>query len=79
MSSTAPGPRPREVTIGGWAIPIASAVLVVAVFDRMTTLRSVATRDALTTFLADGWAKGFGITVDDALTLIRASLFVAGT
>jgi hypothetical protein len=79
MSSTAPGPRPREVTIGGWAIPVASAVLVVAVFDRMAGLQSVATRDALTKALTSGWAKGFGITVDDAITLIRAALFVSGT
>jgi len=79
MSSTVPGPRPREVTIGGWAIPVASAILVVAVFDRMAGLQSVATRDALTKALTSGWAKGFGITVDDAITLIRAALFVSGT
>jgi hypothetical protein len=79
MSSTAPGPRPREVTIGGWAIPVASAILVVVVFDRMAGLHSVATRDALTTALASGWAKGVGITVDDAITLVRAALFVSGT
>jgi len=79
MSSTAPGPRPREVTIGGWAIPVASAVLVVAVFDRMAGLRSVATRDALTKALTSGWAEGLGISVDDAITLIRAALFVSGT
>ena len=79
MSSTAPGPRPREVTVGGWAVPIASAILVVAVFDRMAGLQSVATRDALTTALTAGWAKDLGITVDDAISMIRVVLFVSGT
>src|SRR3954452_23458586 len=79
MSSTAPGPRPREVTIGGWTVAAASAVLVVAGFDRMARLHSVDTRDALTSALTSGWGKGLGVSVDDALALIRASLFVAGT
>ena len=79
MSSTAPGPRPREVTIGGWAIPVASAILVVVAFDRMATLRSVATRDAVTSAISDGWARGLGLTVEDVLGLMRAALFVSGT
>jgi hypothetical protein len=78
MSSNAPGPRPRQVTISGWVIAAASAMLVVTVFDTMAGLQSVDTRDALTEALTTGSAKDLGISVDDALTLVRVALFVAG-
>ena len=79
MSSDAPGPRPRQVTLGGWGVAVASAMLVVAVFDRMTALQSVDTRESLTKALTTGAAEGLGITVDDALSIMRVALYVAGT
>jgi hypothetical protein len=79
MSSSAPGPRPRQVTVGGWVVAIASAMLVVSVFDSMARLRSVDTRDELTRVLTTGSAKDLGISVADALDVVRAALFVAGT
>jgi hypothetical protein len=78
MSSNAPGPRPRQVTIGGWVIAVASAMLVVSVFDSMAGLHSVDTRDALTKALTTGSAKSLGISVGDALGIVRVALFVAG-
>lgn len=78
MSNDAPGPRPRQVTVGGWVVAVASALLVVTVFDTMTHLHSVDTRDALTKALTTGSGKDLGISVADALTVIRAALFVAG-
>jgi hypothetical protein len=78
MSSNAPGPRPRQVTIGGWVIAVASAVLVVTVFDTMANLHSVDTRDKLTTALTTGSLKDLGLSVDDALSLMRVALLVAG-
>lgn len=78
MSSSAPGPRPRQVTVGGWVVAIASVVLVVTVFDTMANLHSVDTRDKLTKALTTGSLKDLGISVADAITVIRAGLFVAG-
>jgi len=78
MSSSDPGPRPRQVTVGGWLIAVASLMLVASVFDTMANLRSVDTRDALAKALSTGWAEGLGMNLDDALTVVRAGLFVAG-
>jgi hypothetical protein len=78
MSSDAPGPRPRQVTIGGWVVAVASAVLVVTVFDTMATLHTVDTRDRLTDALTTGALKGLGLSVDRALSVVRGALFVAG-
>jgi hypothetical protein len=78
MSHDAPGPRPRQVTFAGWLIAVSSAVLVVTVFDTMANLHSVDTRDRLTSALTTGSLKDVGISVSDALSLIRAALFVAG-
>jgi hypothetical protein len=77
MSSNAPGPRPRQVTIGGWVVAVASAMLVASVFDSMAGLQSVDTRDALTKALTTGAASGLGISVDDALGVVRVALYVA--
>jgi hypothetical protein len=77
MSSNAPGPRPRQVTLAGWVIAVASAMLVATVFDAMARLRSVDTRDALTEALTTGVAKDLGLSVDDALGIVRVGLFVA--
>src|SRR3954454_18311910 len=78
MSSDTSGPRPREVTIAGWTVAVASAMLVVTVFDTMAKLHSVDTRDSLTRALGAGAAKDFGVTLTDALGVMRAALFVAG-
>jgi hypothetical protein len=78
MSSNGPGPRPPQVTIGGWVIAVASAMLLARVYDGMTGLRSVDTRDALTSALATGVANGLDLTVADALSVMRVGLYVAG-
>jgi hypothetical protein len=78
MSSNGPGPRPPQVTIGGWVIAVASAMLVARVYDGMSGLRSVDTRDSLTEALRTGVAKGLDLTVDDALSVLRVGLYVAG-
>jgi hypothetical protein len=77
MSSSAPGPRPRQVTIGGWLSAVASTVLVVSVFDAMAQLHSLDTRDRLSKALT-GWPRDLGISIDDAIGLTRGALFVTG-
>jgi hypothetical protein len=78
MSSNGPGPRPPQVTIGGWVVAVASAMLVARVFDGMAGLRSVDTRDALTQALSTGIAKGLDLSVADAVSVLRVGLYVAG-
>lgn len=75
--STEPGPRPRQVTIGGWLAAVSSAVLVVSVFDAMARLHSLDTRDRLTKALA-GWPTDLGISLGDAIDVTRGALFVTG-
>jgi hypothetical protein len=76
--STAPGPRPREVSIAGWVVAVTSAVLVVTVFDTMADLRSVDTREALGKALTTGFWRDLGVDLDDAIATMRAALFIAG-
>lgn len=59
-------------------VAVASALLVVTVFDAMTHLHSVDTRDALRDALTSGSAKGLGLSVDEAISVIRWALMVAG-
>jgi hypothetical protein len=78
MSHDDAGPRPSQVTIAGWVVAVASAMLVVLVFDTMGNLHSVDMRDKLTKLVASGSAKDLGISVENAITILRWGLFVAG-
>jgi hypothetical protein len=78
MSSNPPGPRPQQVTIGGWVIAVASAMLVARVYDGMAGLESVDTRDQLTQALTTGAWKGLDLSVADAVSVMRVGLYVAG-
>jgi hypothetical protein len=77
MSTEAAGPRPRQVTIGGWLAAVSSAVLVVSVFDAMAGLHSLDTRERLTKALA-GWPADAGISLGDAIDVTRGALFLTG-
>lgn len=78
MSPTEPNGRPSQVTLAGWGIAVAAVLLVVAVFDTMGNLQSVDMREELTRVLTTGSGKGLGVTVDQAITVMRWSLFVSG-
>jgi hypothetical protein len=78
MSQQDAGARPSQVTIAGWVIAVASVMLVVSVFDTMGNLNSVDTRDQVTRALTTGSARDLGLSVDDALEVMRWSLFVSG-
>lgn len=76
MSQTDPGPRPIEITIGGFVASGASALLVVAIFDAMGNLRSVDMRASITKAIAN---SGFtSLSVDQATSIIHGLLLVAG-
>lgn len=78
MSPPEANARPSQVTLAGWGIAGAAVMLVVAVFDTMGNLQSLDMRDELTRMLTTGSGKGLGLSVDQAIELMRWSLFVSG-
>lgn len=76
MSSPDPSARPTQVTVAGWSVAIASAILLVSAFDSLESLHSVATRDQLTQAVESGNLKGLGISVAEALDVKRWALYV---
>jgi len=70
--------RPRQVTFAGWGVAIASVMLVLAVFDTIGQLESVDMRERLAAAVSTGSLKDFGLTVSEALDIIRWCLYVSG-
>jgi MFS family permease len=71
-------PRPSQVTLACWFVIVASVFLVVSVFDTMGTLHSVDMRERLTTALSGPTTKNLGVSVTQALAIMRVGLLVAG-
>lgn len=73
-------PRPRQVVMAGWVGGVASVMMLATVFTRMTSLRSVDTREAIDAFLGrvSGRVVGVPLDVDQVLLLARIGLFVTG-
>ena len=78
MTSPDASARPSQVTIAGWAVAVASFLLVVGAFDSTGALNSLATRDRVTETLSQGSFDGLGISVDDALAIMRWAMLVTG-
>lgn len=76
MSSSEPPARPTQVTVAGWSVAIASAFLLVSVFDALGSLHSVATRDQIAQAIDSGNLKGLGISVAEVLDVKRWALYV---
>lgn len=71
-------PRPRQVTLAGWLIMAGSVLVVVSVFERLTTLNSLETREAIDRFLAEPPGRGSGLDTETVLSAVRALAMVAG-
>lgn len=70
--------RPSQVTIAGWSVMGASAVVLLAVFQTMGTLNTLDMRDRVATLIgADSSPSTLGIDVDRALEVLRWGLFAA--
>lgn len=78
MNQPDPSVRPSQVTLAGWAIAVASVLLVLAVFSTMGQLESVDMRERLSRAISSGWVKGLGISLGDATEIVRWSLYVSG-
>jgi hypothetical protein len=78
MQPPDPSARPSQVTVAGWAVAIASALLVLAVFDALGHLETVDMRERLSKAIGSGLAKDSGFTVADATEVLRWCLYVSG-
>lgn len=71
-------PRPRQTTFAGGMIVLGSVFLLLSVWESMTGLRGIESRDAVEAFLADPPGNGMGLSVEGALQLLRVVATVAG-
>lgn len=66
------------MTVAGWSIVVAGAMLVPSIFDATSRLRSVETRTALEESLSTGSGRTLGLGLEEATELIRIALLVGG-
>ena len=76
MSDTNTSARPRQLTMAGCFVVGGSLLLLVSVFDTVTNLNSVDTRDEVAKVLSTSGA-GFDLSVGQAIVVMRAGLTVA--
>ena len=74
---TEPLPRPRQVTMAGWMIIGGSVLVVATVFETITSLNTLETREAVTQFLSEPPGEGLGLDVSGALLVLRTVSMVA--
>nr|MDQ6935583.1 hypothetical protein [Actinomycetota bacterium] len=70
--------RPRQVTVGGWFVVASAVFLVISVFDSMAALHSVDVRAQIARALSSGSGRSLGVSVDQAQSIIRVVLMLAG-
>lgn len=78
MSDQSKPERPRQVTIAAWLIMGGSLFVVATVFERVSGLNSIESRDSVQKLLSEPPGDGLGIGVDAVLTIIRILAMVAG-
>ncbi len=77
MSTSEGSPRPRQLTMAGVFVVIGSVLLLVTAFDSLSNLRSVRTRNTVTEVLDTPTGAGLGISVEQALEVMRIGLGIA--
>jgi hypothetical protein len=70
--------RPRQTTFAGGMIIVGSVFLLLTVWESMTGLRGIESRDAVEDFLAESPGSETGLTVEGTLQLLRGVSTVAG-
>ncbi|WP_460824394.1 hypothetical protein [Nocardioides ungokensis] len=76
--TTPPAPtRPRQVTLAAWLIMGGSVLVVLTVFERMSGLHSLETRQAVEKFLSEPPGDGLGVGVSGVLDALRVFCMVA--
>src|SRR6476619_7475050 len=77
MESPSTPPRPRQVTLAAWLIMVGSALVVLMVFDRITGLHTLETRQSVQKFLSEPPGRDLGLGVEGVLSIIRTAAMVA--
>lgn len=70
-------PRPPQVTLAGWVTIVGSFFMVFSVWDVVTNLRSIDTRESVTRALSEPPLDGTGLGVETALDLMHITALVA--
>lgn len=70
-------PRPRQVTMAGWMIIGGSILVVATVFETVTNLHTLETREAASQFISQPPGEGLGLDVSGALLVLRTVSMVA--
>src|SRR3954468_14809817 len=78
VSEPTPNARPRQVTLAGWLTMAGSALVVLLVFDRVSGLHSIETRESVERFLAEPPGRDLGLGMDGVLSALRTMALVAG-
>ena len=78
MAETRVPSRPRQVTFAGIAAATTCAVLVLVLFEQMTQVHSIQTRQAVTDALSQPPFKGSGIGIGQALGVLHALVLLSG-
>ena len=63
--------RPSQVTMAGWTVIVGSVLVVVTVFDQVSSLHTVEVREAFQQALSEPMARNLGVTVDQVLVTVR--------
>ena len=72
-----PLPRPAWVSMAAWMIMGGSVLMVVTVFETITSLNTLETREAVAQFLSEPPGEGLGLDVPGALVVLRTVSMVA--
>lgn len=78
MSEPSPNARPRQVTLAGWLTMLGSVFVVLLVFERVSGLHTIETRESVERFLAEPPGSDLGVGVDGVLSIMRTLALVAG-
>ncbi len=70
-------PRPRQVTLAAALVMGASAMLVLSVFERLGSLRSVDSREAIERFVSEPPGSDLGLGVESVLDLLYVVSMIA--
>lgn len=62
--------------MAAWMVIIGSIVVVLSVWEQVSGLRSLETREAIEAFLAEPFAEGLGLDVESAIRLLHVSAMV---
>lgn len=70
--------RPRQTTFAGGMIVLGSVFLLLTVWESVTSLRGIESRESVEEFVAEPPGSDLGLTVEGTLQILRAVATVAG-